>query len=93
MFPLAFILFGIFIFGVTLGTTIICANKYPIQTYPKKKIYFVEHYSQDKLIPNDTIIMSNNTYDDIILNNQEKKQFNEYKKYETKNNETSKDQL
>tara|TARA_A100001015_G_scaffold309336_1_gene408626 strand:+ start:7330 stop:7608 length:279 start_codon:yes stop_codon:yes gene_type:complete len=92
MFPLAFILFGSFIFGVTLGTTIICANNYPIQTYPKK-IYFVEYYSQDKLIPDDTIIMSNNTYDDIILNNQEKKQFNKYKKYETENNETSKDQI
>ena len=40
--------------------------------------------------------MSNNTYDNIIYNNKEIEEFNEYQKYEksqTTNNDISKDQI
>ena len=82
MISLAFILLGTILFGATLGTTMICCKSYPVGVYPRK-VYFIDEYvTRNRISQDDTIIMSSNTYDNIIGNNKEKEEFNNYQKYE-----------
>ena len=96
MITLALIILGSLFFGATIGTSIACCAKYPTRIHPRK-VYFIDEYvSRNRITPDDTIIMSNNTYDNIISNNKEIEEFNEYQKYEksqTTNNDISKDQI
>lgn len=68
-----------------------------LHVYILEKVYFIDEYVyRNRITPDDTIIMSNNTYDNIIYNNKEIEEFNEYQKYEksqTTNNDISKDQI
>ena len=96
MISLAFILLGTILFGATLGTTMMCYTSYPVGVYPRK-VYFIDEYvTRNRITQDDTIRMSSNTYDNIIGNNKEKEEFNNYQKYEncqTTNNDISEDQI